>query len=1097
MQKTEPLTDDAKPALRLAALGLAALVALSALAAISYTSALRWVEHTVEVRTEIDEWLIALLDAQSRARGYAISHDPAFLEPFEAAVERSERSARRLRLLVLDSPQQLETLVTAERDASAAVAASREFMKSARSRQSDSAEQRAAMEESGLRLDAFRADWRRMRDGEERLLAIRKSAARARALLTIAGAGVLALCSFGLLVFAWRQQQARSELLDRLARDARARLHTLSDVAAALSRARTRTEVVEVVVEQGTRVADADICTLYVLDESRGVLELVGERGVAPGLIERLRHISETAGNPAAFASLASGRSTWVENEAQYRELFPKLADAKVDGPRAKAFWSVPLIVEGQPIGLLGMGFYEERRFSDDDRTLVETLAQQCAQALLRASRFDAEDRARRWFTTTLRSIGDAVIATDGDGRVTFMNPIAEALTGWNESEARGKPLDDVFVILSESTRNLVESPVAKVLREGTVVGLANHTLLRSRQGREVPIDDSGAPIRNEAGELFGVVLVFRDVSREKLERGRREFLTKAGEALVASLDYQETLATVARLAVPAIADWCAVEIVEPNATASRQTSVAHADPSKLRFAEELSKRYPPNPNATTGAPEVIRSGKSELYREVPDALLAAAAHDDEHLRLLRELRLESAIVVPLKARSRTVGAMTFVYAESNRRYDEDDLAFAEEFARRAAMAIENALALKEVDEARLKERHLRDDAEIASRAKDEFLAMVSHELRTPLNAILGWTVILRRRTLADEVDRALSVIERNAQTQAKLIEDVLDISRIISGKLALTLGTTSINDAVTAAIETVTPAAQAKGILVTLERIDHELTITADADRIQQIVWNVLSNAVKFTPKGGTIHVQAYRDGSEVLITVRDSGEGIQPEALPFVFEAFHQADASTTRRHGGLGLGLAIVKQLVLAHGGTVRAASPGTGKGATFIVQLPARAAITAVRRGPRAAADVELGEERPAPPRLDGLRVLVIDDEVDALELVRHVLRTQGAEVHGAGSAKEALDAFTRVRPDVVVSDIGMPGEDGYSLIRRIRAMPADAGGRTPAVALTAYAREEDAQRAFSAGYQMHVTKPVEPDRLATVVANLGGRSLASS
>jgi signal transduction histidine kinase/ActR/RegA family two-component response regulator len=646
-----------------------------------------------------------------------------------------------------------------------------------------------------------------------------------------------------------------------------------------------------------------------------------------------------------------------------------------------------------------------------------------------------------------------------------------------------------------------VESPVAKVLREGKVVGLANHTLLRSKHGREVPIDDSGAPIRSEDGTLFGVVLVFRDVSREKAERGRREFLTKAGEALVASLDYDVTLATVARLAVPAIADWCAVDILEPSSALPRRAAVAHVDPSKLRFAEELSRRYPPDPNARSGAAQVIRTGKAELYPDIPDELIQAGARDAEHLELLRELRLKSAIVVPLKARGHTLGAVTFVYAESRRRYGDDDLAFAEDFARRAAMAIENALALKQVEQARGQERQLRDEAEVASRAKDEFLAMVSHELRTPLNAILGWTVILRRRGPSAETDRALSIIERNALAQAKLIEDDLDISRIISGKLALTLGPTNIADAVTAAVETVTPAAQAKGINIAVEELQEGLTITADANRVQQVVWNVLSNAVKFTPKGGNIAVRAFREGSDISIAVRDSGEGIAKDALPFVFEAFHQADASTTRRHGGLGLGLAIVKQLVLAHGGTVEALSDGAGKGATFLIRLPARSAIPAVRRGLRAAAD--LADAAPAStkkaliPRLDGLRVLVVDDEGDALELVAHVLRDNGAEVHAASSARAALETFMAALPDIVVSDIGMPGEDGYTLMRKIRALPAEHGGGVPALALTAYARDEDAQRAFSAGYQRHLTKPVEPDQLALTVASLGGRSPSSA
>jgi CheY-like chemotaxis protein len=269
---------------------------------------------------------------------------------------------------------------------------------------------------------------------------------------------------------------------------------------------------------------------------------------------------------------------------------------------------------------------------------------------------------------------------------------------------------------------------------------------------------------------------------------------------------------------------------------------------------------------------------------------------------------------------------------------------------------------------------------------------------------------------------------------------------------------------------------------------------ITADADRMQQIVWNLLSNAVKFTPKGGQVSVRVYRDGSDVCIRVGDNGEGIRPEVMPLIFEPFRQADASTTRLHGGLGLGLAIVKQLVSAHGGSVRATSGGQGKGATFVVQLPARSVVPAVSRAARSTASMEAARAAKNGPRIDGLRLLVIDDEPDALALVREVLREHGAEVHVAASAAEAIEKFAVVRPDVIVSDIGMPDVDGYALIRRIRALPPDAGGRTPAVAITAYARAEDAQRAFVAGYQMHVTKPVEPAQLATVVANLGGRCL---
>jgi CheY-like chemotaxis protein len=373
-------------------------------------------------------------------------------------------------------------------------------------------------------------------------------------------------------------------------------------------------------------------------------------------------------------------------------------------------------------------------------------------------------------------------------------------------------------------------------------------------------------------------------------------------------------------------------------------------------------------------------------------------------------------------------------------------------------------------------------------------LATVSHELRTPLNAILGWTVNLRSRQPPAEIDRGLSIVERNARAQAKLIEDVLDVSRVISGKLALSLGPTDVGAAVRAAIETVTPAAEAKGVTLRAKLADDVPSLVADASRLQQVAWNLLSNAVKFTPPGGQVAVEVSRDGTEVCLSVTDSGEGIRPEHLALIFEPFQQADASTTRRHGGLGLGLSIVKQLVFAHGGTVHATSEGPGRGSTFTVRLPARSTTAIFSASDGAGRGQALIVPEPAEAvRLDGLRVLIVDDEPDSLALLEDLLRQRGAAVEVASSAAMALEKFAQAKPDVVVSDISMPGEDGYALIKKIRSLPVERGGRTPAVALTAYARPTDAQRAFSAGYQVHVTKPLEPARLASVVANLGGRS----
>jgi PAS domain S-box-containing protein len=937
----------AQPRLWTATIGLVAVLGLSIAAAASHLSALDAVDHTLDVRDTIDEWRAHVRAGDALGAEFVATHDAATRQRFIVAVARQAGAAQRLRALVADNAAQVAAVDLAVGDADELLADRQELVALAVSGRHDLARERAFDQErtAAHGRERFEDDCDRIEARETELLRVHRNRARQKVLWTLTGGGTLGAIAFGLLLAVWSSGARRERALGEATERARERLRILSEIAAALSEARTPEEVAEVVVDVGMRALSADTCTLYRLNDAGTTLELVGSRGCAPEVLSVIRTISEGTGNSVAFETLRTGQMIWAESEDDYRKLFPSIAAVKATGPRAKAFWSVPLIVEGRGIGLLGVGFYEARAFPPEERVLVDTLGRHCAQAMVRAIGREREEEGRRWFTTTLRSIGDAVIATDADGLVTFMNPIAEELTGFLEVDAKGQPLDQVFRILSERTRQPVESPVARVLREGAVVGLANHTILVNKNGGELPIDDSGAPIRNENGRIIGVVLVFRDVSFDKADRARREFLAQAGEALASSLDYQSTLTTVARLAVPLIADWSSIHIVEADAP-SREAAVFHVDPAKLELVRRLEQRYPPDPDARTGTAEVLRTGRSELYVEIPPALLEAAARDAEHLRLLQALELRSAMVVPLNSRGRTLGAMTFAYAESNRRYSDHDLAFAEDFARRAAMAIENALALRHLEQARKHEHQLRSDAEVASRAKDEFLAMVSHELRTPLNAILGWTVMLRSPETEKNLDRGLAVIERNARAQAKLIEDVLDVSQIISGKLALNLGPTSVLDVVIASVETVTPAAHAKGIALEANLPSEPVVIMADAQRVQQVIWNLLSNAVKFTPKTGRVLVSVKLEGSDVVIEVKDTGEGIPPEAIALVFEPFQQADTSTTRRHGGLGLGLAIAKQLVIAHGGTVSVHSGGAGQGATFSVTLPARGATLAL-------------------------------------------------------------------------------------------------------------------------------------------------------
>jgi PAS domain S-box-containing protein len=695
------------------------------------------------------------------------------------------------------------------------------------------------------------------------------------------------------------------------------------------------------------------------------------------------------------------------------------------------------------------------------------------------------------WLATTLKSIGDAVMATDSTGRIEFMNTMAEALTGWTIAEAKGRPLGDVYRIIDERTRAELDSPVTKVLRSGRTVGVPESSLLRRKDGSELWIDDSGAPIRNAEGELTGVVLVFRDVTEKRRADQRRQFIGEASRKLALSgLDYDATLASVACLPVPHVADGAIVDILEPDGTVTRLAAV-HAAPSPIDLADTLRQRYPSEPDIPRAVHEVLRRGGSVLWPDLADRspgtdssvgafdgeaalLLRLEVDDTRYLAVLRGLGVRSAMIVPLRARGRTRGAMTLVSLKAGRRYDLDDLTLAEELSSFAALSLDNAQLYRE--------------AQQVNRAKDEFLAILSHELRTPLTAILGWTRMLRQGSLKIETQaRALEAIERNGALQAQLVEDLLDASRIITGKIRLEVMPIDLTPVINAAIDAVRHGADAKGIEIHVHIDPAAGPVSGDPTRLQQVVWNLLSNAIKFTQKGGRVSVVLSRVGGAARIEVHDNGQGIPAEFLPYVFDRFRQADSTSTRPHSGLGLGLAIARHLVELHGGTVQADSPGVGRGATFTVDLPIAVGASTLRKIDHPAAFLD------AEPALQGLHILVVDDEQDARELVSAVLERKGATVTAVSTVSEALATIERDKPDVILSDLGMPGEDGYSLIRKLRARSPEQGGRIPAAALTAYASAQDRARALLAGFQSHVPKPIEASELAAVIVSLARRT----
>jgi signal transduction histidine kinase/DNA-binding response OmpR family regulator len=474
-----------------------------------------------------------------------------------------------------------------------------------------------------------------------------------------------------------------------------------------------------------------------------------------------------------------------------------------------------------------------------------------------------------------------------------------------------------------------------------------------------------------------------------------------------------------------------------------------------------------------------------ELVRAVADQKIAFSTDDAASEPRLAGLegRVRGFAAIPLVVRDELVG----VLAVGTRHAVSDASAALATVADLLALGFARARADEERVAVLERERATRADAEAANRSKDEFLAMVSHELRTPLNAITGWAGMLLNGGLdAARTQRAIETIERNARAQAQLIDDLLDVSRIITGKLRLAVGKVDVASIADLALESVRLAADAKGVALDSHVADEVGTVSGDAERIQQVVWNLLTNAIKFTPRGGKVTLLLDRTPEALTIAVADTGQGIATDFLPYVFDRFKQADGSPTRQKGGLGLGLAIVRHIVELHGGTISVESEGEGRGATFTASFPLDAQI-------RAASSAVSPRAHPtpvsAPREVEGMRILVIDDEPDARELLRTLLESCRVDVTTASSAAEGFELLQQRKHDVVLSDIAMPGEDGLSFIRRVRALPRESGGRIPALALTAYARLEDRTRALLAGFNGHVAKPVEPSELLAMLSSL--------
>jgi PAS domain S-box-containing protein len=707
-------------------------------------------------------------------------------------------------------------------------------------------------------------------------------------------------------------------------------------------------------------------------------------------------------------------------------------------------------------------------------------------------TRDDELEGARARLAAIVENFEDAIVSKTLDGVVTSWNGAAERLFGYSAAEMIGQPINRLIPPELQSQ----EDDILRQLRRNERVERFETVRVR-KNGERFDVSLTISPIRNRAGEVVGASKIAHDITQRRHteqalreEAGALETLNRVGHAVAAQLELERAALMVSEVATQVSgADFGAFFY----ATDDGQKGV-HWRNTASGAAWEAIASFPPARIRDLFAPGTGREGLvrcADLHHENStwDANTSAA--------LLRaHLAVRSVLAVPVtSAAGALIGGILVGHAQPNV-FDERTDRLVSGIADQAAIAIENAGLFKQLanlaEERRQlleSERNARTESERLGHLKDEFLATLSHELRTPLNAIQGWATLLQQPNLsAEDQRRGAQTIERNVRAQVKIVDDLLDMSRIISGKIHLEVQPIRLEEVVNYAIDTVRASATAKEIRLT-SLLDSSIgVVRGDPNRLQQVLWNIVSNAVKFTPRAGRVHVVLERVNSHVEISTEDSGIGIRSEFLPYVFDRFRQADPSANRQYGGLGLGLSIVKQLVELHGGSVRVKSPGENRGSTFIVSLPVshvqrehpRQALNAITTD--AIESIEL-------PSLAGLSVLIVDDEPDGRALIARILEGRGASAVCAASAIEALDHLRSAHFDLLLSDIGMPVMDGYTLIRKVREFDVRRKSPITAIAVTAYARPADRQRSLLAGYQMHLSKPIEARELVAGIASL--------
>lgn len=959
------------------------------------------------------------------------------------------------------------------------------------------------------------------------------------------------------------------------------------EIGLAITESATQEEMLARCAEVTVRLLHGAFARIWTVEESGTMLELRASAGLYTHLGGE--HARVPVGR-FKLGTIAQERRPHLTNAVIGDPQVPNQAWAEREG--MVAFAGYPLVVGERLIGVWAM--FARHPISDEVFDAMGAMANAIAVGLDRKRAAEAMVRSEGWLATTLASIGDAVIATDGDGQIRFMNPVAERLTGWSQDEATGRPMEEVFRIINEQTRLPVEHPVARVIREGAIVGLANHTVLIAKDGAEIPIEDSAAPIRDVYGTVIGVVMVFRNVAMQRraelLLADQRKILEQMArgapleevlEALCEAVERQAVccIATVLlaedegrrlRFAAGRRCPPSFIQAVDPVSVGPAQGScgtaayrgqqviVAHIahDPLWQNY-RELAHSY--GWQACWSAPIPSSEGRVlgtfALYFTSPHR---PTDHDQEMLDLLSrtagiaierqqaddrlrqsEDRYRTLIEVSPQvvwyaepdgaltycntwflemtglsmAEAQGVGWMQTVPPDHRERVRQVWLAAV---ARTGNYEVELPLRRasdgtyrwhlakgvpvkdpegrvlswvgvatdiddrKRADEER---RAAKEEAERANQAKDQFLAVLSHELRTPLNPILlAASSMLDRPTPPEEIQPTLEMIRHNVNLQARLIDDLLDVMRIVQGKMPLHWGVADCHDVIRHALQVCQSEVFGKTIGLTLDLAADQYHVNADAARLQQVFWNLIKNAVKFSPEGGMLRIRTWNEGDEhdrLMIEVSDTGIGVEPDVLPMIFDPFQQGETSITRRFGGLGLGLAICRGVIEAHGGTITAASPGRSQGTTFRIMLNALPRHELEDNGhPQGRHFSRGGDKAPT----TSLKILVVEDEEASRRLLARLLRSLGHDVSTAGTLAEATETAEAEVYDLIVSDIGLPDGSGLDLMRWIVKLR----GSVPAIALTGYGMEEDIVRSREAGFTAHMTKPIDFTKLEAMI-----------